>query len=62
MIFEYIKAAKFFPKYAPGVKNYKHKLRGKNGRGNETEFSHSDKELINSGVKKFCEHLLNKPL
>jgi hypothetical protein len=34
MIWKYIKADAFFVKYCPDIKSYKHKIRGKNGRGN----------------------------
>lgn len=57
-IFEYIKAAQFFPKYAPGVENWKHKLRGKNGRGNPLEFSVNDKAEIKKGLKKLFSEIL----
>lgn len=57
-IFEYIKADKFFPKYAPGVKNYKHKIRGKNGRGNPLEFTARDKQLIEAGLIKLFKNIV----
>ena len=59
MIFNYIKAAKFFPKYAPEVKDWKKKLTGKNGRGNFIEFSVSDNKAIKAGVKVMTKELNN---
>lgn len=56
-IFEYIKADKFFPSYAQTVKNYKHKCRGKNGRGNPIEFSEQDKKEILRGLKNLFADL-----
>lgn len=49
-IFDLIKAATFFPTYAPGVKNWSHKMRGMNGRGNPLSFSLEDLNEINAGI------------
>jgi len=62
MIFNYIKAAKFFPKYAHGVKDWKKKMTGKNGRGNPVTFSDQDKKEIKAGVKKLCKELSKQKL
>jgi hypothetical protein len=51
-ILKYINAASFFPKYAPGVKNRKHKMRGKNSKGNKTDFTVQDKTEIIIGAQK----------
>lgn len=56
-VFKYIVANKFFPQYAPRVKSWKHKLRGKNGRGNPIEWSEQDKADIKAGLKKLFTHL-----
>lgn len=53
-IFNYIKADQFFPSYLPHIKNYKHKIRCKNGRGNPLEFSATEKRQINTAVKKMA--------
>ena len=45
-IFNYIKAAKFFPKYAPKVTNWKNKCRGKNGKGQPLDFTPADRKEI----------------
>lgn len=55
MIWEYIKADSFFRDYLPSIKSYKHKIRGKNGRGNPTEFSHQEKKEIKSAIKKMLK-------
>lgn len=58
MIFNYIKAAKFFPQYAPSVTDWKKKMTGKNGRGNPIEFSAADKAAIKIGIKKLASDLI----
>jgi hypothetical protein len=50
-IFNYINADAFFSEYLPHIKSYKHKIRGKNGRGNPIEFSSSEKKQIKSALK-----------
>jgi hypothetical protein len=52
MIWSYIKADTFFKDYLPHIKSYKHKIRGKNGRGNPTDFSPKEKKEIKSALKK----------
>lgn len=61
MIWTYIKADQFFPKYCPQIKSYKHKIRGKNGRGNPVEFSPEELKEIKTGLKKMFKELINKP-
>lgn len=51
-IFKFIVAAYFFPKYASDVVNWKHKCRGKNGRGNPVGFTDEDIEHIRRGLKQ----------
>lgn len=57
MIFKFIKADKFFPKYCPSIKSYRHKIRGKNGRGNPTKFSPEEEKEIRKGLKKLFADL-----
>lgn len=57
MIFEYIKAAKFFPAYAPNVKDWKKKMTGKNGRGNPIEFTKEDQRQIKGGLKNLFKDI-----
>ena len=51
-ITQYLNAGKFFKKYAPGVKNYYHKQRGKNGMGKPLTFSVDDLSHISAGIAK----------
>ena len=51
MIWEYIKADSFFKDYLPNIKSYKHKIRGKNGRGNPVDFSPDEKKQIKQALK-----------
>jgi len=51
MIFNYIKADQFFPKFCPQIKSYKHKIRGKNGRGNPLKFTEAEKKEIKEALK-----------
>lgn len=57
MTFNYIKADTFFPKYLPHIKCYKHKIRGKNGRGNPVDFSAAEKAEIKAAIKKMAKEL-----
>lgn len=51
-ILKYISAKHFFADYCSEVKNFTHKMRGKDGNGNPIEFSPDDKRLVASGLKK----------
>ena len=51
MIWNYIKADSFFKDYLPQIKSYKHKIRGKNGRGNPVDFSPDEKKQIKQALK-----------
>lgn len=57
MIFTYIKAEKFFPKYANTVTNWRHKLAGKNGRGAPLSFTEEDNKAIQKGIKKLFKDI-----
>lgn len=59
MIWNYIKAAAFFPKYAPTVKDWRKKMTGKNGRGNPVTFSPADNLAINAGLKKLFKDIIH---
>lgn len=56
-VFELVKASKFFERYAKGVNNYKHKLRGIDGNGKEIWFSVEDKKLIVKGLKEMFKDI-----
>lgn len=60
-IFDYIKAANFFPKFCPSVSNWKGKMRGKNTRGTPVEWTEEDRTAIVAGVKKFTADLEKRP-
>ena len=55
MIWNYIKADSFFKDYLPHIKSYKHKIRGKNGRGNPMEFPPEEKKQIVLGIKQLIK-------
>lgn len=55
MLWNYIKADTFFKQYLPTIKSYKHKIRGKNGRGNQCSFSDQEKRQINAALKKLSK-------
>lgn len=57
MIFKYIVAKYFFPKYAPKVKNWKNKMAGYSGRGKPIEFTEEDNKQIQSGLKQLFKDL-----
>lgn len=57
MVFKYIKAEQFFKDYLPEIKSYKHKIRGKNGRGNPVEFSAAEKKQIKAALKSLFKDL-----
>jgi len=52
-IWQIVKPVKFFPKYAPGVKNYYRKIKGINTRGNNASFTDDDKKMIAEGLRNF---------
>lgn len=58
MIWNYIKADKFFPQYCPQIKSYKHKIRGKNGRGNPVEFSPEETKEIWQALQTLTTDLI----
>lgn len=51
-IWTYIKADSFFRDYLPHIKNYRHKIRRKNGRGNPLEFTDDEKKQIKEALIK----------
>ena len=57
MIWTYVKADSFFRDYLPRIKSYKHKIRGKNGRGNPVEFTDQEKKEIKAAVKKMAKDI-----
>lgn len=55
MIWSYIKAESFFPKYCPAIKSYTHKIRGFNGRGNPVVFTNEEKKAIRAAIKQMAK-------
>lgn len=51
-LFSFINATAFFPKFCKHITSWKHKLRGKNGRGNPCEFSPEELDQIQVGIDK----------
>jgi hypothetical protein len=59
-ILKYLSANHFFRDYCSEVKNFTHKMRGKNGNGKPIEFSADDKKLIVAGLKKMTADFIMK--
>ena len=57
IIFKYLKADTFFREYLPFCASYKHKIRGKNGRGNPVEFSAAEKKQVLAALKSLFKDL-----
>jgi hypothetical protein len=55
----HIKADTFFREYLPFIKNYKHKLRGKNGRGNSIKFTDEELNNIATALNKHHKELMD---
>jgi hypothetical protein len=54
-IWKYIKADSLFKDFLPEIKGHKHKIRGKNGRGNPVDFSEDEKKEINKTIDKIIK-------
>lgn len=59
-ILKYISAKHFFADYAPAVKNFTHKMRGKDGHGKAIGFTEDDKKIISEGVREMIDDILLK--
>jgi hypothetical protein len=59
-VFKFIKADKFFPVYAPEIKSYNHKMRGKNGRGNPVTFTPDEEKIIKKAIAKMLKDITAK--
>jgi predicted AlkP superfamily phosphohydrolase/phosphomutase len=55
-LFNYIKASKFFPAYAPEVKQPFNKITGHDGRV-PVAFSKEDKKAIREGLRKMVKEV-----
>ena len=49
--------SKFFPRYAPGVKAWKYKLRGYSSKNKPLDFSFEDYKNIVAGLKKMATQI-----
>lgn len=54
---KFYKGSKFFPMYAPGVTNWNHKMRGKDGHGKEINFTPDDLKAILSGMNSLIKDI-----
>ena len=45
-----IDAKRFFSMYAPGIKNWRHKLRGRSSKNKPIDFTESDLLIIYKGI------------
>ncbi len=59
-ILKYVVQKEFFPKYAPDVKCWIFKSRGKDARGLPQEFSDEELQLIIEGLNKMTAELTAK--
>lgn len=57
---KFYKGAKFFPVYAPGVTNWNHKMRGKDGHGKEINFTPDDLKAILSGMDSLAKDIAGR--
>lgn len=55
-IFNFVKASKFFPAYAPEVKQPYNKITGHDGRV-PVAFSKEDKRMIKEGLKRMVKEV-----
>lgn len=55
-IWDYVKARQFF-KRLPEIKNFNHKIAGKNTKGNKLDFSDKEKKAINRELEKLIQQL-----
>ena len=57
---KYINSTQFFKDYLPDIKSVRHKIRGKNGRGNPTKFSQTEEKQINQAILKMARNAVKK--
>ena len=46
--------------FANSIKSVRHKIRGKNGRGNPTKFSQTEEKQINQAILKMARNAVKK--
>ena len=57
---KYINSSQFFKDYLPSIKSVRHKIRGKNGRGNPTKFSQTEEKQINQAILLMAKDAVKK--
>ena len=57
---KYINSSQFFKDYLPDIKSVRHKIRGKNGRGNPTKFSQTEEKQINQAILLMAKDAVKK--
>ena len=53
-----IKPGPFFATYAPSVRDWRHKMNGKNGRGNPCGFNAADLAAIGAGLERMAGEMI----
>jgi len=53
----FVKASKFFPKYARNVQNYSRKVQGKSSRGSKLDITTEDRQDIAAGLDKMVSDI-----
>lgn len=59
-IFKNINSKNFFINYATSVKNYNHKIRGKDGNGKDIYFSKDDIKEIKKGIGIMAKDIIQQ--
>ena len=57
---KYINSHQFFKDYLPSIKSVRHKIRGKNGRGNPTKFSKVEEKQIDKAILLMAKDAVKK--
>jgi len=57
---KYINSSQFFKDYLPDIKSVRHKIRGKNGRGNPTTFTKVEEKQINQAILLMAKDAVKK--
>jgi len=57
---KYINSSQFFKDYLPSIKSVRHKIRGKNGRGNPTKFSQTEEKQIDKAILLMARNAVKK--
>lgn len=59
-LIDHLNSSLFFPTYAPGVTDYKSKMRGVNSRNNPVKFTVNDKRLIAKGLQQLARDITRR--